>query len=40
MARKNKIKVTKGPCPHCGGEEIFDRICFKCGRIVIESQVK
>ena len=34
MAKKRKIKVTIGPCPYCGGNEIIDRICFYCGKLI------
>lgn len=37
MGRK-KIKLSKGPCPYCGHDEIFDKICFLCGRIVLETK--
>ena len=40
MPRKKKIKVSKGPCPHCGHDEIFDNICFMCGKIVFEHQIE
>jgi len=40
MARKLKIKVSKGPCPYCGHDEIFDKVCFMCGKIVLDSQIK
>lgn len=39
MGRQRKIKVSKGPCPYCGHDEIFDNICFKCGKIVFPWQV-
>jgi len=33
MKRQKIIIITSGPCIHCGGTELFDKVCFVCGRI-------
>lgn len=40
MGRKKKIKLSKGPCKWCGHNELFDSVCFKCGKTTFESIMK
>ena len=37
---KKKIKVSKGPCQYCGHDELFDNICFLCGKLTFEREIK
>ena len=33
MAKKHKIVKTEGPCKWCGHNELYDGICFLCGKL-------
>ena len=33
MAKKNKIIKTVGPCKWCGHNELYNGICFMCGKL-------
>ena len=33
MTRKKPTKKTAGPCKWCGHNELYDGICFMCGKL-------